>query len=247
MGMSLGIIIPARYQSSRLPGKPLIDLNGKTMIQRTWERCCLALPREKVYVATDSDQIASYVEHFGGNVVRTESTCLTGTDRVAQANQKIGLDIVINVQGDEPIIDPNDIKKVIEFAKLNPFDVINGYSAIQKKEEYFSLSIPKLAKSESDQLLYMSRAPIPGCKDGTFKFAFKQICVYAFPKKALEAFTSATVKSPFEGAEDIEILRFLELDFLVKLVELSGTNIAVDTEGDVEKVKIHLTMLRQKT
>ena len=87
----------------------------------------MALPAEKVYVATDCEQIASHVEHFAGNVVMTASNCLTGTDRVAQANKKIGFDIVINVQGDEPIIDSNDIKKVNEFAKLNTFDVVNGY------------------------------------------------------------------------------------------------------------------------
>ena len=243
MEKTVGIIIPARYASSRLPGKPLLNLNGKSMIQRTWERSIVALPAEQVYIATDSDKIAKHVKSFGGKVVMTSSSCLTGTDRVAEANRQLKLDLVINVQGDEPIIDPNDIKKVIEYARKNPFDVINGYSAIQQKEEYFSLSIPKLAKSKSDLLLYMSRAPIPAGKDKNFKFGFKQICIYSFPKMALEAFTVAASKSPFEEAEDIEILRFLEFDFPVKLVELSGSNIAVDTVDDIEKVRSHLTTL----
>ena len=125
-------------------------------------------------------------------------------------------------------------KRSLEIWQLSTTD-----QEIQKKEEYLSLSIPKLAKSKSDQLLYMSRAPIPRGKDETFKLAFKQICIYAFSKRALEAFSSAAAKSPFESAEDIEILRFLELDFLVKLVALSGTNIAVDTIDDAEKVKLY--------
>ena len=236
MEKTVGIIIPARYDSSRLPGKPLLDLNGKSMIQRTWERSIMALPAEQVYIATDSDKIASHVESFGAKVVMTPSSCLTGTDRVAEANRQLKLDLVINVQGDEPIIDPADITKVIDFSKKNPNSVVNAYAGIKSGDEYFSLTIPKLAKSKNDDLLYMSRAPIPGGKTKKFDFAYKQICIYAFPKEKLEQFYRCETKSPFERVEDIEILRFLEMGVPVKLVAVSGNSMAVDTEKDAAKV-----------
>ena len=246
MEKTVGIIIPARYESSRLPGKPLVDLNGKSMIQRTWERSILALPAEQVYVATDSDKIAKHVENFGGKVVMTPCSCLTGTDRVAEANRQLKLDLVINVQGDEPIIDPTDIKKIINFSKQNPNSVVNAYSEITAVDEYVSLTIPKLAKSQNDDLLYMSRAPIPAGKAAKFDFAYKQICIYAFPKGKLEKFYKCKVKSPFERVEDIEILRFLEMGIPVKLVAVSGNSMAVDTAEDAQKVRVLLREINAK-
>ena len=106
----VGIIIPARFQSSRLPGKPLIDILGKTMIQRTWEQCAKAFNQDHIYVATDDRRVADAVLGFGGKVVLTPESCPTGTDRVAEANASLGFDLVLNVQGDEPIIRPEDIQ-----------------------------------------------------------------------------------------------------------------------------------------
>lgn len=244
MEKTVGIIIPARYESSRLPGKPLLDLNGKSMIQRTWERSILALSAKQVYIATDSDKIANHAESFGGKVVMTPCSCLTGTDRVAEANQQLKLDLVINVQGDEPIIDPADIKKIIEYSKKNPDSVVNAYTKITSADEYVSASIPKLAKSKNDDLLYMSRAPIPAGKTTNFVFAYKQICIYAFPKEKLEQFYKFETKAPFERLEDIEILRFLEMGIPVKLVPVSGNSMAVDTAEDAQKLR---TLLRNSS
>ena len=231
-----GIIIPARYNSSRLPGKPLIDLNGKTMIQRTWERCCQAVEDEKIYVATDNELIAQHVRNFGGKVTLTSSECITGTDRVAQANNKLNFDFVINVQGDEPIINPMDIRKIIENYLENPNMVNNGIAPILSEEEFRSNSIPKVVCSNSDELLYMSRSPIPGNKNSEFQYGFKQICIYAFGKEHLDFFIQNPKKTALEDTEDIEILRFIEHGIKVKMTPLSGTSLAIDEEKDVEKV-----------
>ncbi|XQF90885.1 cytidylyltransferase domain-containing protein [Pseudoalteromonas espejiana] len=109
--MKYAVVIPARYQSSRFPGKPLVDICGKPMIQHVWEKCCKAVHKEQVFVATDSGEISSVVKAFGGQVVMTSSDCLTGTDRLAEANLTLDCDFLVNVQGDEPVIDPENIKK----------------------------------------------------------------------------------------------------------------------------------------
>lgn len=233
----VGIVIPARYQSSRLPGKPLIDLCGTSMLQRTWERCIAAFPKEQVYIATDNLEIKQHVECFGGIAIMTSSDCLTGTDRLAEANTTLDLDLVINVQGDEPIIDPQEIKDVINFALDNPGCVVNAIAEIYDKSEFYSLTIPKVVKRLDNDLLYMSRAPIPGSKSGEFYLGYKQICIYAFPKKSLVDFSRYSSKTPLEDVEDIEILRFLEMGYSVKLIPVSGKSMAVDTMDDVHKVR----------
>lgn len=232
----LGLIIPARYKSTRLPGKPLIDLRGKTMIQRTWEKCISVVPEHSVHVATDCKKIKDHVESFGGQVVMTSEHCNTGTDRVAEANEVLKYDLVINVQGDEPLISPADIQKVIDFSQEAGDQVVNAFAPVRSEEEYRSKTIPKVVKSLKNDLLYMSRATIPGNKSGQFEVAYKQICIYSFPKDALIKFSSRKEKTQFEDVEDIEILRFLELGMPVKLVEVEGNSIAVDVQRDVDKV-----------
>jgi len=236
----IGIIIPARYESTRFPGKPMVDILGKTMIQRTWSNCCSAIHKDQVYVATDNETIASHIKNIGGNVILTSSDNLTGTDRVAEANQTLGFDIVINVQGDEPIIDPSDIKKVIESALENPNLIINGYARISDDQEYYSRTVPKVVFSTEGVCLYMSRSPIPGSKTQGFGGAFKQICVYAFPKEALQFFSEFNSKTPLEEVEDIEILRLVESDLKVKMVELSGSNLAIDVPEDLDKLLLKM-------
>jgi 3-deoxy-manno-octulosonate cytidylyltransferase (CMP-KDO synthetase) len=234
--VNVGIVIPARYKSTRLPGKPLIDLCGKSMIQRTWEQCCQVLPKKQVYIATESDLVASHVSSFGAQVVMTSDGCLTGTDRLAEANEKLNLDVVINVQGDEPVISPSDINAVINYSKSNPNVVVNAVSEIHDESEFRSLTIPKVAFTKEKKLLYMSRSPIPGSKQNSFGFGYKQICIYAFPKEALRAFSKVEEKTQFESMEDIEILRFLEEGVSVHLVEVTGESIAVDVAEDVDRV-----------
>jgi 3-deoxy-manno-octulosonate cytidylyltransferase (CMP-KDO synthetase) len=234
--MNYAVIIPARFESSRFPGKPLADLAGKTMIHRVWERCADAVGHDHVYIATDSREIVNSCQKFTSNILMTAVNCLTGTDRVAQAADRLNLDFAINVQGDEPLIDPGDILKVkIEYEK-NPSCIVNAMCPINSPEEFRSLTVPKVVTTPSGKLMYMSRAPIPGNKSGEFNWGFKQVCIYAFPAKALGHFARAQRKSQLEEEEDIEILRFLELGYSVRMVEVAEGPVAVDTPSDLEKV-----------
>ncbi len=231
------IVIPARLQSSRLPEKPLIDLLGKSMIQRTYEQCKKAVDADKIYVATDSQKIFDHCTALNINVLMTSENCLTGTDRVAEVAQQIDADYYINVQGDEPLFNPEDIHKTIALLDKHAGEIINGYSTIRREEDYRSASVPKVVLRPDGRLLYMSRSPIPGNKNGQFVLAQRQICIYAFPKKALLAFANQQEKTPLEQQEDIEILRFLELGFEVRMVQLSDESVAVDHPEDAERVR----------
>lgn len=234
--MNFGVIIPARYNSSRFPGKPLVDIFGKPMIQHVWEKCCSAVGNEKVYIATDDVRIKDVVENFGGKVVMTSEECMTGTDRLAEANIKLNLDFIVNVQGDEPLINPMDINKVIN-AFLDTGNVTNAMCSINSKKEFKSLSVPKVTFSKNKKLLYMSRAGIPQSKTDTNEFGFKQVCIYAFSKEQLAFFHTHNNKTYHENIEDIEILRFIESDFTVDMVEVEKGSIAVDTPDDLERVR----------
>ena len=232
---TFAVVIPARYESSRFPGKPLVDLCGKPMIQHVWERCCLAVGQDKVYVATDDARIKSTVENFGGQVVMTSSDCLTGTDRLAEANLQLNRDFIVNVQGDEPLINPDDINTVTE-AFLKSGNVTNAMCAITSEQEFRSFTVPKVTFSQSGKLLYMSRAGIPQSKTGEYKFGYKQVCIYAFSKEQLAFFYSNKVKTRHEQVEDIEILRFLESDYIVDMVEVETGSLAIDIPEDVAVV-----------
>ncbi|MCH8567424.1 MAG: 3-deoxy-manno-octulosonate cytidylyltransferase [Balneolales bacterium] len=230
------IIIPARMKSSRLPGKPLVDILGKSLLQRTWEQSCKAFPKERVYVATDHPEIQKHCKELGIQVVMTSDTCLTGTDRVAEVANQIEADYYINVQGDEPLINPQDILDVEEAIKKYSGEIINGYAEIDDAEMWSSVSTPKVVCRQDGRLLYMSRAAIPGNKSGKFEKGWRQVCVYAYPKEALDIFYKTKSKTELEELEDLEILRFLEMGYEVRMVKLSSDSIAVDHPGDVEKV-----------
>lgn len=235
--MKIVLVIPARYKSTRLPGKPLIDIEGKLMIRRVYEQCIKAIPSEDVYIATDDDRILNHCEEWNMNVVKTSENCLTGTDRVAEFSQKIDADYYINVQGDEPLMNPNDIIKIKNEIESNKGKILNGYTAITNKDDFFSVGFPKVVFRNDNRLLYMSRAGIPLNKSNTFNLGFRQVCVYAFPKKALIDFSNCKAKTRFEEIEDIEILRFLEIGYDVQMIELSSESIPVDYPDDLLKVK----------
>lgn len=235
--MDFVLVIPARYASSRLPGKPLIDLNGQSVLERTYNQCVKAVAPNKIYVATDDIRIKTHCIEKNMQVVMTSTNCLTGTDRVAEVAEQIEADYYINVQGDEPLMNPQDIKDVIAATQEHKGDIINGFAPIEDKKQYQSLSIPKLVFRPDGRLLYMSRHAIPGNKSGDFVKAWRQICIYAFTKSALAAFVKESKKTPLEAEEDIEILRFLELGYEVRMIPLSSDSIAVDLPEDVELVK----------
>ena len=231
------IVIPARYESTRLPGKPLLDICGKSMLQRTYDQCLKAVNRNKVYVATDDVRIQNHCEQLKIQVVMTSQDCFTGTDRVAEFAKKIPAKSYINVQGDEPLMNPDDILETIDAVTKHPNEIVNGYAPITSEEDYRSSSIPKVVYRPDGRLLYMSRSSIPGNKIHKFNKSWRQICVYGFPAKALEHFASCKRKTSLEDQEDIEILRFLELGYEVRMIPLSADSIAVDLPEDLNRVR----------
>ena len=232
---TFAVVIPARFESSRFPGKPLIDICGKPMIQHVWERCCLSVDQARIFVATDNECIKEAVQNFGGQVVMTSSECLTGTDRLAEANLQLNCDFIVNVQGDEPLIAPVDINTVID-AFLRTGNVTNAMCPITSEQEFRSFTVPKVTFSQSGRLMYMSRSGIPLTKSGEYRFGYKQVCIYAFSKEQLKFYYRNHAKSRHEEVEDIEILRFLESDYTVDMVELAVGSIAVDVPSDVDRV-----------
>ena len=241
-GVSLLVVIPARFQSTRFPGKPLADLDGSPLIEHVWKRCCRAVDAMDVVVATDDERIAAVARDFGAIVEMTSSACLTGTDRVAEVASRHRADWYVNVQGDEPFVDPAAIQKVIEAARTAEEDVaaVNTMSAITEESEFRSATVPKTVTDLRGRLLYMSRAAIPTDKHLGFQRAFRQVGLYAFRPSALVPYQPGAKKSPLEEIEDIEILRLLESGAHVRMVEVPASGIAVDTPEDLERAQAYI-------
>ena len=242
------IVIPARFKSTRLPGKPLRKICGETMIKRVYDKCVVT--GLDTVVATDDTKIARECTDNNMEFIMTSEHCLTGTDRVADAasiktKQYAGY---INVQGDEPFINPNDILKIAEEMTPRAFnrktdEVFCGMCRITEKEQYYSPHVTKIVFNQdkpdhSGLLRYISRAPIPAVKEG-YEWpegdVWKQVCIYGFKWWHLKEFTKKKVKAPLEFVEDIEILRFLELGVDVRMIMIEGSPMAVDTEEDLQK------------
>ncbi len=235
--MNFVLIIPARYKSSRFPGKPLTLLKGKSMIRHVYDQCSKAVPKDSIYVATEDKRIAEHCKKNNIQFIMTSDECLTGTDRLCEVSKLVEADYYINIQGDEPLFNPIDIQNLIQelTKQKNLYDVYSGYCSIDSEDTFFSLNMPKVIFNKSKELIYMSRAPIPSNKKNEFKKGFRQVCGYAFSKKSLEIFDIKS-KTYFESIEDIELLRFLELGVKVKMVEMSKKSIPVDIKEDIKKV-----------
>lgn len=236
-------IIPARYSSSRFPGKPLADMAGKPMIQRVYEQVKLAL--DEVWVATDDTRILEAVEAFGGNAVMTSASHKSGTDRCKEAYQKINkdFDVVINIQGDEPFIQPEQINAIkdcfdtsnIELATLvKPFKKEDGFEAL------FNNNSPKVVINKNNEAIYFSRSIIPYIRDvhhtewldkHTF---YKHIGMYAYRVDILNKITELP-QSSLELAESLEQLRWIENGYKIKVGYTNVETIGIDTPDDMEK------------
>ena len=234
------ILIPARYDSHRLPGKALKKIAGKTMIRRTYERSVLS--GINAMVVTDDQRIVEECFRYDIPVDIVKEPCKTGTDRVARAAEKLTkTDWIINVQGDEPFANPNDILKVAEqMENGNNDEVVNGMSPITNSADFHDETIPKVIAWDG-LLKYMSRAPVPypygPTKEMWNRNAMQQVCIYGFFRHHLEKFMQQTIKTPFEESEDIEILRFIEMGIPVRMLELEGSPIHVDTPEDLERAQ----------
>ena len=187
--MKTVIIIPARYGSSRYRGKPLVKILGREMVLRVADICKKVVGKNNLYIATDSKKISKVVNENNYKYIITSKNCLTGTDRVAQASYKINSKIFINVQGDEPTINPKDIKKIIKAKIKYPNHVICGFDKVHKLENPSSNNLPKVVVNSKNELIYISRALVPGSKikNKNIKY-YKQVCIYAFNKNELKKF-----------------------------------------------------------
>lgn len=230
------IAIPARYKSTRLPGKPLKDINGKAMIHRVWDICVKAVGRENSIVLTDNNLIRDYCIRKNIKFYMTSANCKTGTDRIYEFSKKHKYKYYINVQGDEPLLNPNHILSVLKLIKQKK-QTVNCYSDCTIKE-YKSVNIPKVVVDESENLVYMSRAPIPASKNNLEKIkSYKQICIYGFTYADLKLFGKLNKKTRNERYEDIEILRLLDMGKNIKMLKVKSNSIAVDTLKDLKKVR----------
>jgi len=239
-------VIPARYQSSRFPGKPLLDLNGTPMIVRVANIVEKALGKKNTYIATDDKRIMDTVESYGFKAIMTSTDCITGTDRVYDFSKQIKADIYVNIQGDEPLLNYKEIQKIIVLKKKNIDYVINGMCSLGPEEDPHNINIPKVLVNKSNQLIYISRLAIPGFKNShkisSIKYK-KQVCIYAFTEKELNAYGNEIQKSAYENVEDIEILRFFDLSIPIKMMETSSQSMAIDVPEDVVKVESELIKL----
>ena len=232
------IIIPARYGSSRYKGKPLVKILGRELVLRVADICKKTVGSDNTFIATDHKKIAKKILQNNYNCVMTSKNCLTGTDRVAEAAKKIRANIYINVQGDEPLVNPKDIKKIIIAKKKYPNYVICGYDRIHRLQDPKSLNLPKVVVNSKKELIYISRSLIPGSKKVIKnKNYFKQVCIYAFNLNELMKFYSLKKKSEVESFEDIEILRFFDLGIKIKMIKLNSNSVAVDEISDVKKAE----------
>lgn len=231
-------IIPARYKSSRYEGKPLCMISGVPMVKRTYLQAKKSNLLDALVVATESEKIKEYCESENIPVIMTSDNCLTGTDRLAEVSKQMDYDLYVNIQGDEPVIDPKSIDEVVSEYKIYKDNYIayNLYKIIDDKEEVNTDTIIKVITNEKDELMYMSRLGVPFNKSSLEAKHKKQICVYGFTKQALDVFSSRT-KTLNEQYEDIEILRFVDMGYKVKMKETNVDSIAVDVPSDVEKVE----------
>ena len=237
-------VIPARYKSSRFPGKPLADVAGKPMIWWVYNQCKKVPDFTEVYVATDDEKIEKACIEHGINVVMTSDSHKTGTDRIGEVARKIEADLYVNIQGDEPLIEPETIAKAIKPFYDNPdLQITNLMTKINDPVDAVNFTVPKVITNKDGIGIYLTRATAPYPK-GSIDYAYyKQVCVYGFKPEALQFYCDYGMKygkAKIEAVEDIEILRFIENGYKVQYIEVDSNTIAVDTPNDLEKVNKYI-------
>jgi 3-deoxy-manno-octulosonate cytidylyltransferase (CMP-KDO synthetase) len=229
-------IIPARYKSSRFPGKPLADICGKPMLYWVYNQAKKVSLLDELYVATDDLRISDVCKSYNINVILTSDDHSTGTDRISEVAQRIKADLYINIQGDEPLIEPSTIEQaILPFFKNKELKITNLMTEIKDPVEVINFTIPKVITNKDNFGIYLTRSAAPYPKGKIdFKY-YKQVCVYGFTPDALEFFNKSE-RGKIESIEDIEILRFIENGWKVKFVEVNSDTVAVDTPNDLQKV-----------
>jgi 3-deoxy-manno-octulosonate cytidylyltransferase (CMP-KDO synthetase) len=239
--MKIAVIIPARYDSTRFPGKPLRLFDGKPMVQQVYERVSLSNVVTSVAVATDDQRIFDAVCGFGGNAVMTGKENRSGTDRVAEAAAKIGLDlddIVVNIQGDQPKVHPQHIQDVVSPFKTEPDTGMSTLAfRIVKKGEITDPKDCKVTFDKRGYALYFSRSPIPCARDaGTIFDTYKHLGIYAYTKRFLETFRNLP-EGRLEAIEKLEQLRVIESGYQIKVVITEHDSPEVDLPDDISRIE----------
>jgi 3-deoxy-manno-octulosonate cytidylyltransferase (CMP-KDO synthetase) len=236
-------LIPARYASSRLPGKPMIEIAGKPMIQHVYERVSRAERIDRVVVATDDPRIYEFVREIGGDAVMTSSAHVSGTDRIAAAAREVGAaDIIVNVQGDEPMIEPEIVDMLVAAIEETDSECSTPVARITSGRELFDTNIVKVVLRKDFSPLYFSRSPIPCIRDVPPELwldrhpFYRHIGVYAYKWSCLEKFVGSP-PSPLETAEQLEQLRMLDLGMSMICVQTDYNGHSVDTPEDVMRVE----------
>jgi 3-deoxy-manno-octulosonate cytidylyltransferase (CMP-KDO synthetase) len=237
--LQVAVVIPARFASTRLPGKPLADIDGRPMIEHVYRRVSASPVVSQVIVATDDLRIATRVSAFGGTVRLTKATHETGTDRLAEVAQSLDCDIVVNAQADEPLIDPGAIDEAVAPFLTDPsIQVTTLYRRITDASEFSNPNVVKVVVDRGGFALYFSRAPIPYARDprGGWPPMYRLIGLYAYRRSALLVLASLE-QTPLERAEKLEQLRALEHGIRIKAVETKYDSFGVDTPEDLEQVR----------
>ncbi len=230
-------IIPARYASTRFPGKPLADLAGRPLIEHVYRRVTECRAIGTVIVATDDDRIRQAVEAFGGRVQMTHKAHVSGTDRVAEVARALDCELVVNVQGDEPLIDPSMIEEALEPFADAAVQISTLRRKIDDRSEFFDPHVTKVVVDRGGRALYFSRTPIPHHRDADAPLeAWKHVGLYVYRRRFLLEF-ARMLPTPLERLEALEQLRAIEHGVTIAVVETRHDSIGVDTPEDLEKVR----------
>lgn len=233
------VVIPSRYGSTRLAGKALVDLCGKPLVQHVYQRAAAAQGIQGVYIATDDERIAQACRSFGAPAIMTSAACASGTDRVAAAAQSLQAEIIINLQGDEPLFEPRGIEQLAEQMRRHPNDGIGTLATpMPAGEDATHPAVVKVVRDRDGYALYFSRALIPFPRDPADAPAavLKHLGIYAYRRAALEQFV-ALPPSPLEQTEKLEQLRALEHGLRIRVGLTDCDSIGVDTPDDLARVR----------
>lgn len=239
--MTTTAIIPARWGSSRFPGKPLARIAGKPMIEHVWDRASAAKEIDAVIVATDDERIAMAVEDFGGRVEMTRSDHDSGSDRIAEVAARIDAEVIVNVQGDEPLVRPDDLARLARLMHDEPEVEVASLCHQISAEQAGNTHRVKVVRSASGDALYFSRAVIPHPRETGHARYLQHAGIYAYRRAALLAFPALPVPAE-ERAECLEQLRFLAAGIAIRLIETGQGAPGVDTPGDIAEIERLLAM-----
>lgn len=242
-------IIPARYASTRLPGKPLVEIAGKPLIQWVWEAALRCKSLHEIFVATDDERIAAACRRFGARAVMTSVDCPSGSDRLAEAVRGSDFDVVVNIQGDEPLMDAETVDLCVNtILNDETAGVVSAMTPFKADEDYTEPHMVKVVTDQRGYAMYFSRAPIPDRRRldeaelQTAAWPMKHVGLYVYRRAALEQFVELA-PSRYELTEKLEQLRLLEAGIKIRMIKVSGAAVGVDTPEDVALVE---GLLREK-